>query len=195
MAQIGWTHLDILWSGPLPHHLVTGLSTHGCAVYLIRILTGQPYPIMKVDREEHHHIVLALPYNMYGTTVYLCHGLSSGVWGLVGLHLGWTQCLLTFFSSHTRFCEFSLLHVWVIHIHLVYFCFFCSCRVCGPHNQATTPTTLKCANLDVCIAFLGFLYCHTPLTIPHLMFKSWQQVAPLLVALQLNATHVGTSWD
>ena len=58
---------------------------------------------MQVDREEHHQFVLALPYNMHGTTVSLCHGLSSGSWGLVGPHLGLTQWLSTFFSFSYRF--------------------------------------------------------------------------------------------
>ena len=81
-----------------PTTLSFGFSTHAFAVYLIRILTGQSDPLMQVDREEHHQFVLALPYNLHGTTVYVCHGLSSGDWGLVGLHLGWTQCLSTVFT-------------------------------------------------------------------------------------------------
>ena len=102
MTQVGWIHLDILWSGPLPHHFVTGLSTLVVVVYLIRILTGQSDPIMQVDREEHHQFVLVLPYILHGSTVSVCHGLSSGVWGLGWATPGLDTLLINLFLIFYR---------------------------------------------------------------------------------------------
>ena len=50
---------------------------------------------MQGDRVDHHHVVLALPHFLHGTSVYLCHGTSSAVLGLVGLHLLLTTMQIT----------------------------------------------------------------------------------------------------
>ena len=117
---------------------------------------------MQVDRDEPHQCLLALPYNFHGTTVSLWHGLSSGAWGLVGLHLGWTQCLSTVFSIIPRF--FVYLSVVQVGKHILTWSFFAlyNWKLCDPHSQATTPTTLNCSKLEV-FYFFYMLSCHTPL--------------------------------
>ena len=152
---------------------------------------------MQVDREEHHQFVLALPYNLHGTTVYVCHGISSGAWGL-----GWaTPWLDTVIINifHIIIKVFVNCYLLQLGEHILIwssFCFFfLQLQNSVAHTARSQPHHSEmCKNWGL-YCFSGFLYCHTPLTIPHLIFKNWQQLAPLLGALQLDAQLVGTSWD
>ena len=164
-------------------------------VYLIRILTGQSDPLMQVDREEHHQFVLAMPYNLHGTTVYVCHGISSGAWGL-GWATPWLDTVIIniFHIIIKVFVNCYLLQVGDHILTWSSFCFFATANFCGPHSQVTAPPLWNVQNLGS-LLFSGFFCCPTPLTTPHLIFNLWQQLAPLLVDLQLDAQLVGASWD
>ena len=50
---------------------------------------------MQVDTGRPPPFLLALPHFLHGSLVYLCHGTSSAVLGLVGLHLLLTTMQIT----------------------------------------------------------------------------------------------------
>ena len=63
---------------------------------------------MQVDTGRPPPFLLALPHFLHGFLVYLCHGTSSAVLGLVGLHLLLTTMQITRCVQKLPFFEDSL---------------------------------------------------------------------------------------
>ena len=156
---------------------------------------------MQVDREEHHQFVLALPYNLHGTTVYVCHGISSGAWGL-----GWaTPWLDTVIINifHIIIKVFVNCYLLQLGEHILIwssFCFFfLQLQNSVAHTARSQPHHSEMCKTWGLYCFSGFFCCPTPLTTPHLIFIFFcsnlhlflwiYNLMPNLLGL------VGTSWE
>ena len=115
---------------------------------------------MQVDREEHHQFVLALPYNLHGTTPFvMVYHLVLGAW--LGYTLVGHSAYQQLYHNHSVLC---ILYVacWVGNTYWPgMFCASYNWKFCGPHSKATAPPLWNVQNLMSLLLFWLFVLPHT----------------------------------